>query len=379
MIEFRMPSLGADMEAGILVEWLKLPGEPIHRGDILAVVETQKGAIEIEVFNDGVLRDCRVSPGEKVPVGEVIAILDSGDTPVVPADKPSTSAVPSYTPMPDKPLPRRTKITPAARKLAQQLGLDVSKIAADSKGVVGLRQVRAVSSDTGQVKERNTGIDFKAMRAAIGAAMARSNREIPHYYVSSEMDVTALTDWLAHENTERPVSDRLLYAVPLFQILARTLKDTPELNGHYQEGKFFPAETVNAGIAIAMRGGGLVAPSIQDVAGKSIDELRKSLADLVNRVRSGRLRSSELSNATVTFSNLGERTADTLLPIIYPPQVAIIGCGQIVSRPWIKDGEVLVRQVMSVTVAGDHRVSDGRSAARFLSRFEERLAMQEDR
>ena len=367
------------MEAGILVEWLKQPGELIHRGDILAVVETQKGAIEIEVFNDGVLRDCRVSPGEKVPVGEIIAILDSDDTPVVPADKPLALEVPSHAPKAGKPPFPKARVTPAARKLAQQLGLDVSKMATDSSGVVGLQQVRAASTEAGPVEDRSAGIDFKAMRVAIGAAMERSNREIPHYHVSSEIDVTALTDWLERENAERPISDRLLYAVPLFHVLARTLQDTPELNGHYQEGTFLPAETVNAGIAIAMRGGGLVAPCIQDVTGKSIDELRKSLADLVGRVRSGRLRSSELSSATVTFSNLGERTADTLLPIIYPPQVAIIGCGQIVSRPWVVDGEVLVRQIMSVTVAGDHRVSDGRSAARFLSRFEERLAMLEDR
>lgn len=378
MIEFKMPSLGADMEQGTLVEWLKQPGDVIHRGDVLAVVETQKGAIEIEVFNDGVLRDCLASPGERVPVGEVIAILDSADTSIMPTVKPSFSAVPSHTPASVERPPVKPKITPAARKLAQQLGLDVSNIAADSSGVVGLRQVQASSTGTFTSEVRTSGIDFKEMRKAIAAAMARSKREIPHYYVSSNLDVTALMDWLAQENATRSVADRLLYAVPLFRILARTLMETPELNGHYEQGTFSPAQTVNAGIAVAMRGGGLVAPSIQDVAGKSIDELRKSLTDLVGRVRSGRLRSSELSNATVTFSNLGERTADTLMPIIYPPQVAIIGCGQIVRRPWVKEEEVQVRQIMSVTVAGDHRVSDGRSAARFLSRLEQRLFTPED-
>lgn len=378
MIEFKMPSLGADMEQGTLVEWLKQPGDIIHRGDVLAVVETQKGAIEIEVFNDGVLRDCRASPGDRVPVGEVIAILDGDDVSGMSIDKPSVSAVPSQAPVPDKPLSPGPRVTPAARRLAQQIGLDVRNIAPDGSGVVGLRQVQASSTETSPPKVQPAGIDFKAMRAAIAAAMARSNREIPHYYVSSDIDVTVFMDWLAQENARRSVADRLLYAVPLFRILAGTLVDTPELNGHYDQGTFSPAQTVNAGIAIAMRGGGLVAPSIQDVAGKSIDELRISLTDLVGRVRSGRLRSSELSNATVTFSNLGERTADTLMPIIYPPQVAIIGCGQIVRRPWVKDGEVHVRQIMSVTVAGDHRVSDGRSAARFLSRFEKRLTKPED-
>ena len=366
------------MEAGTLVEWLKQPGDVIHRGDVLAVVETQKGAIEVEVFSDGVLRDCRASPGDHVPVGDVIAILDSDKASVMPAVKPSFSPVPSHKPATAEQLPGKPKITPAARRLAQQLGLDVSNIAADSSGVVGLRQVQASSPETSPAEGGRAGIDFKEMRKAIAAAMARSNREIPHYYVSSDIDVTALVDWLAQENASRSVADRLLYAVPLFRILARTLEDMPELNGHYEQDTFSPAQTVNAGIAIAMRGGGLVAPSIHDVAGKSIDELRISLTDLVGRVRSGRLRSSELSDATVTFSNLGERTADTLMPIIYPPQVAIIGCGQIVSRPWVKDGEVHVRQIMSITVAGDHRVSDGRSAARFLSRLEQRLTAPED-
>ncbi len=378
MIEFKMPSLGADMEQGTLVEWLKQPGDIVHRGDVLAVVETQKGAIEIEVFNDGVLRDYRANPGDLVPVGEVIAILDGDDVSGISTGKPPISVVPVQAPVVDKPLSAKPKVTPAARRLAQQMGLDVRNIAPDGSGGVGLRQVQDSSTDTTPAKKHPAGIDFKAMRAAIAAAMARSNREIPHYYVSSDIDVTVLMDWLAQENARRSVADRLLYAVPLFRILACTLVDTPELNGHYEQGTFSPAQTVNAGIAIAMRGGGLAAPSIQDVAGKSIDELRISLTDLVGRVRSGRLRSSELSNATVTFSNLGERTADTLMPIIYPPQVAIIGCGQIVRRPWVKDGEVHVRQVMSVTVAGDHRVSDGRSAARFLSRFEKRLTKPGD-
>ena len=373
-----MPSLGADMEQGTLVEWLKQPGDVIHKGDVLAIVETQKGAIEIEVFSDGVLRERRASPGDHVPVGEVIAILDSRETSIMPTVKPSFSTVPSHKPVSAERLPGKPKITPAARRLAQQLGLDVSNIAADNSGVVGLRQVQASSTGTSASEVRTSGIDFKEMRKAIAAAMARSKREIPHYYVSSDIDVTALVDWLAQENASRSVADRLLYAVPLFRILARTLVETPELNGHYEQDAFLPAQTVNAGIAVAMRGGGLVAPSIRDVAGKSIDELRISLTDLVGRVRSGRLRSSELSNATVTFSNLGERTADTLMPIIYPPQVAIIGCGQIVSRPWVKDGEIQIRQVMSVTVAGDHRVSDGRSAARFLSRLEQRLTAPED-
>ncbi len=377
MIEFKMPSLGADMDEGTLVEWLKQPGDRIHKGDILAVVETQKGAIEIEVFSDGVFRDCLASPGDRVPVGEVIAILDSGKASAAPTGKAALAVPVADAKALQEPLARGRKVTPAARRLAQESGMDISRVVPDGTGVVGLQQVRAHAAITGPPAVPTGRIDLKEMRKAIAAAMARSKREIPHYYVSSDIDVTALMDWLAEENAARSVADRLLYAVPLFCILARTLLETSELNGQYEAGEFSPSQSVHAGIAIAMRGGGLIAPAIRDVAGKGLDELRVSLTDLVGRVRSGRLRSSELSGATVTFSNLGERTADTLMPIIYPPQVAIIGCGQIAPRPWVKDGEVHIRQIMSITVAGDHRVSDGRSAARFLSRLEKRLAKPE--
>lgn len=372
-----MPSLGADMEEGTLVEWLKQPGDRIHKGDIMAVVETQKGAIEIEVFSDGILRDCLAGPGDRVPVGEIIAILEGGEPSVAPTGKTAPAAPVADARVSQEPLASGRKVTPAARRLAQESGVDISRIVPDGTGVVGLQQVRALAETTAPPAGPTGRTDLKEMRKAIAAAMARSKREIPHYYVSSDIDVTALMDWLARENAERSVADRLLYAVPLFAILARTLLETPELNGQYEAGEFSPSESVHAGIAIAMRGGGLIAPAIRDIDGKSLDELRGSLTDLVGRVRSGRLRSSELSGASVTFSNLGENTADTLMPIIYPPQVAIIGCGQIATRPWVKDGEVLIRQIMSITVAGDHRVSDGRSAARFLSRLEKHLATPE--
>lgn len=372
-----MPSLGADMEEGTLVEWLKQPGDRIHKGDIMAVVETQKGAIEIEVFSDGILRDCLAGPGDRVPVGEIIAILEGDEPSVAPTGKTAPAAPVADARVSQEPLASGRKVTPAARRLAQESGVDISRIVPDGTGVVGLQQVRALAETTAPPAGPTGRTDLKEMRKAIAAAMARSKREIPHYYVSSDIDVTALMDWLARENAERSVADRLLYAVPLFAILARTLLETPELNGQYEAGKFSPSESVHAGIAIAMRGGGLIAPAIRDIDGKSLDELRVSLTDLVGRVRSGRLRSSELSGASVTFSNLGENTADTLMPIIYPPQVAIIGCGQIATRPWVKDGEVLIRQIMSITVAGDHRVSDGRSAARFLSRLEKHLATPE--
>ena len=382
MIEFRMPSLGADMEAGKLVEWLKKPGDLLSRGDVIAVVETQKGAIEIEVFNDGVLDEILAKTGENVPVGRVIATIRGKDEApglapgaVVATTAPVTARPAKATPKEVLSPPRpeapavQVQITPAARRRARELGVDLATLEPGPRGIVGIDQVEAAQP----IAKERPGIVFDEMRKAIAAAMTRSHQEIPHYYVTSTLDVSPLMGWLEEENARRPVPARLIYAAPLIRASALALMSTPQLNGHYIEGRFAPAEHVNMSIAVAMRGGGLIAPAIREAETLGMDRLMEKIRDLVARVRGGRLRSSELSQGTVTFSNLGEETADSVLPLIYPPQVAIIGCGQIAERPWADDGKVVVRRTLTVSVAGDHRVSDGRRASQFLTRFQKLL------
>lgn len=382
MIEFRMPSLGADMEAGTLVEWAKKPGDPLKRGDVIAVVETQKGAIEIEVFNDGVLDQILTDIGEKVPVGRVIATIRAKDEAPSSAPRAAVREIASEKAAPAKAAlaaapqlelakasAAKVQITPAARRRAQQLGVDLAAVKPGPGGVVGIDEIEALR----HVPKGRPGIAFDEMRQAIAAAMARSHREIPHYYVTSTIDASRLMNWLEEENARRSVPARLIYAVPLMRAAALALKGTSELNGHYEGGKFEPAAHINMGVAVAMRGGGLIAPAILEAENLAMDDLMKKLRDLIARVRSGRLRSSELSQGTVTFSNLGEETADSVLPLIYPPQVAIIGCGQIAERPWADHGKVVVRRTLTVSVAGDHRVSDGRRAAQFLTHFQQLL------
>jgi pyruvate dehydrogenase E2 component (dihydrolipoamide acetyltransferase) len=388
---FRMPALGADMEWGIVTDWLKQPGDGLHHGDIIAVVETQKGAIEIEVFEDGVLDTIKVSEGTKVPVGEVLAVIRApGQLPsaAIPersvADQAAvseTAATPMPVPEPTgpeaarKPEPvgaggERLRITPAARREAERRGLDLAALRPGKDSIIGLGEIDQ-KPDAAQV--RSKGLDRDEMRKVIGAAMARSKREIPHYYVTHTIDVTALMDWLATENENRTVARRLLYAVPLIKAAALALAETPELNGHFEGGAFHASERVHIGVATALRGGGLIAPAIHDADHLDLDALMEKLRDLVSRVRSGRLRSSEMMDPTVTLSNLGEGTVDAMLPVIYPPQVAIIGCGAIVERPWVVNGTITPRKLMAVSVSGDHRVSDGRVAARFLSRLDRAL------
>jgi pyruvate dehydrogenase E2 component (dihydrolipoamide acetyltransferase) len=374
-----MPALGADMDWGIVVEWLKHPGDALKRGDIIAVVETQKGAIEIEVFEDGVLDAIAVEPGRKVPVGEVLATIRGpsekaeAETAAVTAPVAETPKPVVSPPVPVSALPPTTgglKVSPAARREAERSGIDLSTVAPGPRGVIGLRELEAAVSVRGAGPK---GLDLDEMRKAIAAAMARAKREIPHYYVARTIDVTPLMDWLQTENARRGVAERLLYVVPLLKAAALALKKTPQLNGRFEDGVFHPSETVHIGAATAIRGGGLIAPAIHDVDTLDLDALMEKLRDLVARVRGGRLRSSEMMDPTVTLSNLGEDTADEMFPVIYPPQVAIIGCGAITERAWVVDGNVVPRQVITVSVAGDHRVSDGRTAAQFLNRLDRLL------
>jgi pyruvate dehydrogenase E2 component (dihydrolipoamide acetyltransferase) len=212
-----------------------------------------------------------------------------------------------------------------------------------------------------------------AMRQAISAAMARSKREIPHYYLAITIDMGPALAWLGEENQRRPVQERLLPAVLLLKATALALATVPELNGTYGKDGFRASESVHLGWAIALRGGGLIAPGIHDAEKKSLGELMAALRDLVQRARKGGLRSSELSDSTITVTSLGDQGVDSVQGVIFPPQVAIVGFGTVVTRPWVVDGEVVARLVITATLSADHRVSDGHRGALFLQALDRHL------
>jgi pyruvate dehydrogenase E2 component (dihydrolipoamide acetyltransferase) len=376
MYEFRMPSLGADMEAGTLVEWMVEPGDEVKRGQVVAVVETQKGAIEIEIWESGTVERFVVGPGAKVPVGEVLALLrTAGEPAVAPAAVPVAPQAPA--PVSKAPAPAaaagRQRISPSARKLAEDLGVDIAAVQpSEPGGVISRadveRAARAAKAGKAPPPPREAATDWQSqMRKAIAAAMSRSKREIPHYYLATGIDVTKLSDWLVGENLKRSVTERLLPVVPMMKAVALALREAPELNGLWVDGAFRPSQAVHLGMAIAMRGGGLVAPAMHDADRRTLDELMAALRDLITRVRSGRLRSSEMSDPTVTLTNLGEQGVEEVFPVIYPPQVAIIGLGKVTERPWAENGTVSARKVLTATLAADHRASDGHRGALFLA------------
>jgi len=429
---FKMPSLGADMEDGTLIEWLVKPGDTVESGDVVAVVETHKGAIEIEIFESGVIESLEVAEGEKVPVGAALARLrggeddDGGDGSEpeeaagdeADADADASEAEPEPEPEPKRepepqsepPAAKATTTperndskgqpgaSPAARSRAAEAGLELGDISGSGPGgAILLADVEAFIAGadkkpaaTGKAKKNEKtekpeegqkpqkrpvkqGLDMAAMRQAIAAAMSRSKREIPHYYLRHTIDLQIATDWLAEVNAGRDPDARLLMGALFIKATALALKRTPELNGQFEDGVFTPSESANIGLAVSMRGGGLIAPAIPDVGKQSLDEVMAAMRDVVARTRTGRLRNSEMTSGTITISSMGENGVEALYGVIYPPQVALLGFGTPVLRPRAVDGNLEVRNTVTVTLSADHRVSDGRRGARLLTDIENYL------
>lgn len=346
-----MPSLGADMEDATLVEWQKQVGDPVHRGDVIAVVETQKGAIEIESFEDGVLERYLVELGETVSVGAPLAYIG------VAAQAQSEHPVPGLV----EPVPQsinkttRLRITPAARRLAGEKGIDAASVIGSGPGGEIVRSDILVAAQQDCTKPDA----MSAMRAAIASAMTRSKREIPHYYLQETIDLTDALAWVTEHNARRTPTQRLLPGVLYLKAVAIAAGKYPEFNGHFRDGHFEPSQSVHVGMAIRIRNGGLVAPAIHNTDQLDLDALMTAARDLTERVRAGRFRASELADPTITVSSLGERGVECLYGVIYPPQVAIVGFGKPAQRPWIVQGRLAARDLVTVTLAADHRVSDG--------------------
>ena len=405
MAEFRMPTLGADMQAGTVVAWLKKPGDVLRRGDTLAEVDTEKGVIDVEVFTAGVLEAIVVPVGAKVPVGTVMATIRAGAEPAaalplppprglpetgeerpVPPAAPATPAPATPAPIPPAPIYApglaaavRLKISPAARRRARELGVDPAAVTGTGRGgaitLVDVEQAaaRAVAAPRAAAIAAPPSVPMpppadrqERMRRTIAAAMARSKREIPHYYLATTIDLGRAMAWLADRNAAVPVAERLLPGVLLLKAAALAVREAPELNAVWDGERVVLRETVHAGVAIALRGGGLVILAVHDTATRPLAELMTTVCELTVRARAGRMKSSELADSTLTVTSLGDRGVEAVYGVIYPPQVAIVGFGRITDRPWVVNGGLCVRPVVTATLAADHRVSDGHRGGLFL-------------
>ena len=380
MIEFKLPSLGAEMDEGTLLEWKVKAGDRVKKGDVVAVVDTSKSAIDVEIWEEGTIYELVHQPKETLPVGTVIArLLEPGETAehaeedkrrmAAAARTAAPPAAPSLAPTPGAlpvPMPAagnvRQRASPAARQRARELGVDLGAVAGTGpRDAITIEDVDKAAAAGAQPRDRAI-----EMRRAIAAAMARSKREIPHYYLATDIPLARAAQWLAARNSERSVTERVLMAVPLLKAVALALKRYPELNGFFRDGAFVPGAGIHLGVAISLRQGGLIAPAIRDVDRKGLDDLMRALSDLVGRARALSLRSSEMSDATVTVTNLGDQGVELVQGVIYPPQVALVGFGKVTDRPWVEDGKIVVAPVVTASLSADHRASDGHRGALFL-------------
>lgn len=370
-----MPSLGADMEEGTLIEWSVKPGDRVKRGDIVGVVRTEKADIEVEVYRDGVIDQLIAKPGETLPVGAVIAVIrEEGEgAPALAAPaSPVAAPPPSPTPVP----PTHVRASPLARRVAQELGVDLAGVPGTGPHgeITEIDVQKAAEVLKKAPAEKPTVPEFRAgIRRAIAAAMARSNREIPHYYLQTKIDLQGALRFLEAENQKRSVTDRLLSVILLIKAVARALRDVPELNAYWIDDQLQLKQAIHIGFAISLREGGLVVPAIMDADRKNLDEMMQALRDLITRARAGRLRSSEITDGTVTITNLGDLGVETVHGVIYPPQVALLGFGKIMEAPWAENGMLGIRPVVSATLAGDHRATDGHRGAQFLTALNQHL------
>lgn len=428
MGEFVMPSLGADMSEGTVIRWLVKPGDPVHKGDIVVEVETDKADMEVEIFEGGVIERLLVPEGERVAVGTPLATVATPEARHRPAAGPPAEAPPQVTAA--TPASASPRVTPTAKALAMAAGVDLARVAGSGVGgAITRADVARLARESASARVEPggrppvsprarrlaaakgidpsavagtgpggsvTGDDIDAAvgapaaaapppvqpavatgtaqsRGPIAALMSRANREIPHYFLGVDIDLSRALEWLRAENRRRPVTERMLASALLLKAAALAAHEVPEMNGLFREDRFEPSEAVNLGVAISLRGGGLVAPAILDAANKPADVIMKELADLVDRARKGKLRASEMSAGTITVTNLSDQGVDFVYGVIYPPQVALVGFGRVQERAWAQDGMVGARPVVTATLAADHRVSDGHRGGIFLTRVERLL------
>jgi pyruvate dehydrogenase E2 component (dihydrolipoamide acetyltransferase) len=379
MIEFKMPSLGADMEDATLVEWRVKSGDFVKKGDIIAEVDTQKGLIEVEVFEEGFINELKIEPGVKIKVGTVLATILSDPQNVSESMSPANVEVPknerslngnSVTKVEVEIPVNHIKISPLARKIAEENHIPIDSILGTGEGGVITKMdveklIHTTHSEIIEEKDK-TDATYLTIRTAVAAAMSKSNREIPHFYLEKNVNMHLALQWLRNENKKLDSLSRILPVALFVKAIALGLKKVPELNASWENGLVLKPQ-INIGFVVSLKGGGLLIPAIHEPDRKSVQAIMHELSDIIPRARALRLRSSELSDSTITMTNLGDHAADSVFGVIYPPQVALVGIGSIIDKPFAEHGMLGVSPFSSITLAADHRAIDGHIGSLFLN------------
>ncbi|MEE8283310.1 MAG: dihydrolipoamide acetyltransferase family protein [candidate division NC10 bacterium] len=395
--EVVMPKMGYDMTEGTIVRWVKQEGDEVKHGEVIAEIETTKVTVEVEAYGSGVLRKIMVSEGQTVPVGEVIAVIAGRDEAipgieeksapaVTEAPRPAASSAEAAVGAKEESGPR-VAASPVARQIARQQGVDLKLIRGTGPGGRIIKEdvevflkkrpaevprpapvPTAAAPAAAPLEIPHEERDLSRIRQTIARRMAESKRVAPHFYVTSDINMTEVLklrqslNALVEERGKISVTDMLVKAA------AKTLREFPEVNASFAEGKLRVYQRINIGIAVALDQG-LVTPVIADCDTKPLSQIAHEAKEMVERARTGRLRPEDFTPGTFTISNLGMFDVEEFVAVINPPEAAILAVGSVTARPVVVDGEVKAADRMKVTLSADHRVLDGAVAARFLQRF----------
>ncbi len=381
--EVFLPQLTSTMEEGIVANWLKAEGDAVALDEPLVEIETDKAVMELESPATGVVLKILAEPGDTCLVLAPLALIgEPGDdlsayepratAAPVPVSAPAPveeSAAPAVAVRPEG----RIVASPRARRVAKELAVDLSGLTGTGpEGRITEEDVRrAASAATAAAPPAAPGeiVPFRGMRKAVAAAMSRSKREIPHFYVTSQVDMAAASCLLADLKpayAEQGV--KLTYTALVAKATAGTLSEMPQLNGWYTEEGIQMLPAVNLGVAVAAREG-IVVPVLREASCLDLLTIARTLQDLVERARGGVLSAAALSDRSFTLSNLGGLAVDQFAAIINPPEVAILAMGRVKEQVVAFQGEVQIRSQMNLTLSCDHRAVDGVVAAKFLQRL----------
>ncbi len=410
--EITMPSMGADMTEGTVVKWLKSEGDSIQRGDKIAEIETDKTVVEMEVYTSGTLKKIIVEAGTKVSVGKLIAYIGDAEDELPNTDDSDNSKKVSSTKEEINEHPEtlkesdqiqelqtsivsdisetsndsRIKASPMAKRLAKEKGIDISLINGSGPGGrITKDDVISYSpskSDQISLLNQNTfsdinseDINLSTMRQAIARVTVKSKTQIPHYYVSHEID---MTDAMLFRNQINEViaknGDKISVNDLIIKSLVNSLVKYPKWNSYFSDNHLKGNSDVNIGVAIALDEG-LIVPAIQKCQNLSLIDISKASKDLGLRARGegGSLSQDELTNGTFGTSNLGMFGTNVFAAIIVPPQSGILAVGAVIQKPVVRDGKIVVRSIMTATVSADHRVGDGAEAALLMKEIQNNL------
>lgn len=409
-----LPSLGSDMDYGSVVSWEVAVGDRVERGDVVAIVETEKADVDVEVWSSGIVVELLAPLGEELPVGAPLLTIDrteaaidasspsepvttetAKESPAMELDPTQAHPEPAPTPTPTgPPLPKpthrgsasRVAATPWARRAAEQREVSLDSIrgsgpdgAVLARDLPRLDQATPSSSQPPRAERIEPPLRAdRSIRAVIARRMTEANRTIPHYHLQRDIDVSDMLDALEEHNRARPIADRVLPAAVVLWAVARAASAVPALNGTWVDDSFQPSSTVDLAVAISLRSGGVVTPMIAGAELLDVSETMRELRLRTSGARRGALRSSWMAEASITVTNLGDLGADRVSGIIFPPQVALVGIGRIHRAPWVVDERVEPRSVLTATLSADHRATDGVVGSRFLAELDRHLQLAFD-